>query len=88
MVPEAGPLAAVGFIVEAVSISALLVHGSLAGVAAVWQLAVAFRQAAIAKDRICFSRDAITDGKSCVGLRMTSSEIGKCREMLQSGLAL
>ncbi len=85
VIPGIGPLAAVGFIVEAIATGALLGAGTLAGAAAVSQLAVAFHRAGIAQDRILSLHEAITDGKYLVMLRGASSEIDQWREVLQSG---
>lgn len=85
VIPGIGPLAAVGFIVEAIATGALLGAGTLAAGAAVSQLAVAFHRAGIAQDRIFSLHEAITQGKYLVMLRGASSEIEQWREVLQSG---
>lgn len=85
VIPGIGPLAAFGFIVEAIATGALLGAGTLAGAAAVSQLAVAFHRAGIAQDRILSLHEAITEGKYLVMLRGASSEIEQWRKVLQSG---
>lgn len=85
VIPGIGPLAAVGFIVEAIATGAFLGAGTLAGAAAVSQLAVAFHRAGIAQDRILALHTAIEEGKFLLMLRAASSEIVQWREVLESG---
>jgi hypothetical protein len=88
IIPGLGAVAAAGFIVEAIAAGALVGAGTLAGAAALSQLAVGFHRAGIPPKEIEALHKAIEDGKYVVMLRGASSELAPWRAELEASQPL
>jgi len=84
IIPGVGAIAAAGYFVEAIAGGALLGAGTMAGAAALTQLAIAFHRAGIPEENILALHKAIEEGKFVVMLRSAESEGAKWREVLES----
>jgi len=85
MISGIGAVAAAGYIVEAIAGGAAVGAGTMAGAAALSQLAIAFHRAGIPEEKIQALHQAIEDGHYLLMLRGAESEIGKWKEVLASG---
>ncbi len=85
IIPGVGPVAAAGYIVEALAGGAVVGAGAMAGAAALSQLAIAFHRAGIPEATIQALHKAIEEGKYVLMLRGAESELGQWREVLESG---
>ncbi len=85
IIPGVGPVAAAGYIVEALAGGAVVGAGAMAGAAALSQLAIAFHRAGIPEATIQSLHKAIEEGKYVLMLRGAESEIAQWREVLELG---
>ena len=85
IIPGVGPIAAAGFIVEALAGGAVIGAGVMAGAAALSQLAIAFHRAGIPEETILVLHKAIEEGKYVLMLRGAETEIAQWREVLETG---
>jgi hypothetical protein len=88
VLPGLGGLAAAGYIVELIVGGAAVGAGTLAGAAALSQLAVAFHRAGIPAPEIAALHQCILDGKTVVMLRGAASELAPWRQVLEAGKPL
>jgi hypothetical protein len=85
LIPGIGALAAAGYIVELIAGGAAVGAGTLAGAAALSQVAVAFHRAGIPPSEIAALHQGLVDGKTLVILRGAASQLAPWREILASG---
>lgn len=85
IIPGLGPVAAAGFIVETLVGGAAVGVGTIAGAAALSQLAIAFHRTGIPEETIQTLHQAIKDGKYVLLLRGAESEVTQWREIFESG---
>jgi uncharacterized membrane protein len=88
VIPGLGAVAAAGFLVEAIAGGALVGAGTLAGAAALSQLAVAFHRAGIPPKEIQGLHQAIEEGKYLLMLRGATSELAPWRSVLEASAPL
>ncbi|MGA9664879.1 MAG: hypothetical protein WBQ69_00325 [Gallionella sp.] len=88
IIPGVGPVAAAGYIVEALAAGAAVGAGTMAGAAALSQLAIAFHRTGIPEGTIQALHKAIEEGKCVVMLRGAESEVPQWREVLESSSPL
>lgn len=84
IVPGIGSVAAAGFIVEAI-VGAAAGAGTMAGAAALSQLAVAFHRSGIPEQKIRDLHEAVNEGKYVLMLRGAESELEQWRDVLAAG---
>lgn len=85
IIPGIGPIAAAGYIVEALAGGAVAGASAMAGAAALSQLAIAFHRTGIPEATILALHKAVKDGKYVLMLRGAESEVAQWREVLESG---
>ena len=85
IIPGVGAVAAAGYIVEAIAAGAAIGAGTMAGSAALSQLAIAFHRTGIPEERIQSLHKAIEDGHYLLLLRGAESEVEKWKPVLNSG---
>lgn len=85
IIPGVGPVAAAGYIAEALAGGAVVGAGAMAGAAALSQLAIAFHRAGIPEATIQALHKTIEEGKYVLMLRGAESELAQWREVLESG---
>lgn len=83
-VPGVGPVAAAGFVIEAIVGGAAAGAGAMAGAGALSQLAVAFHRSGIPEEKIKALHHAIEEGKYVVMLRGAESELEPWRKVLEA----
>jgi uncharacterized membrane protein len=83
IIPGLGPVAAAGFIVETLVTGAAVGVSTIAGAAALSQLAIAFHRSGIADEKILTLHQAIQDGKYVLMLRGTELEVAQWREIFK-----
>jgi hypothetical protein len=88
MISGIGAVAAAGYIVEAIAGGVAAGAGTMAGAAALSQLAIAFHRTGIPEAEIRALHKAIEDGHYLLMLRCAESEAGKWKELLVSELPL
>jgi uncharacterized membrane protein len=85
IIPGVGPIAAAGYIVEALAGGAVIGASTMAGAAALSQLSIAFHRAGIPEETILVLHKAIKEGRYVLMLRGAETEITQWREVLETG---